>query len=331
MHEPGFWRRRPGTAAALLTPLAAGYGAVAAWRLRQPGKRAGVPVICIGNLTHGGAGKTPTALAVGELLRTADSQPFFLTRGYGGRLRGPVLVDLARHGAAEVGDEPLLLARIAPTIVAHDRVAGAAAAHSAGATAIVMDDGFQNPSLAKDLSILVVDAGRGIRNGRVFPAGPLRAPLDAQIERAQALMVVGDGAAAVAPIAAARARKIPVFFGRLEPNRRDLAAIVLQPVLAFSGIGVPEKFFATLDNAGIEVRARRAFPDHHAYSRADATSLLADAKAGGLVPVTTEKDMVRLAGRPDTAALAAAVRTLAVTLAVEDAAGFTDLVRRAAE
>jgi len=332
MREPGFWREPPGAAAALLTPLAAVYGCIAAWRLRRPGQRAGVPVICIGNLTHGGAGKTPTALAVGALLTTAGAQPFFLSRGYGGRLAGRVQVDAALHSAEDIGDEPLLLARVAPTVVARDRVAGAAMARASGATAIVMDDGFQNPSLAKDLSILVVDAALGIGNGRVFPAGPLRAPLDAQLGRAQALVVIGDGGGdgASAPVAAARTRRVPIFTARLAPDPSDLAALAGRPVLAFAGIGQPEKFFATLESGGVAVRARRAFADHHAYSPADAAALLAQANAGGLTLVTTEKDMVRLAGRPETATLAAATRTLAVTLAVSEPDGFADLVRRAA-
>jgi tetraacyldisaccharide 4'-kinase len=288
-----------------------------------------VPVICVGNLTHGGAGKTPTALAVGALLNNAGAKPFFLSRGYGARLGGPVQVDPAGHSAADVGDEPLLLARIAPTVVAKDRVAGAALARSAGATAIVMDDGFQNPSLIKDLSILVIDGGRGIGNGCVFPAGPLRAPLGAQLDRAHAVLVIGDGNAASAVIASARKRGIPIFTARLVPDQAGAAALKGKSVLAFAGIGNPEKFFAILDAAGADVHGRRAFTDHHPYTGSDAAALLAQAAAGGLVPVTTEKDMVRLTGRPETAALAAATRTLAVTLVVDDAAGFAVLVRRA--
>jgi tetraacyldisaccharide 4'-kinase len=328
MREPNFWRRPAGTVAALLAPLAAGYGCIAAWRLRRPGRRAGIPVICIGNLTHGGAGKTPTALAVGAWLKAQGARPFFLSRGYGGALAGPVQVDPARHSAADVGDEPLLLVRVAATVVARDRVAGAAGARAAGASVIVMDDGFQNPSLAKDLSVLVVDAGRGIGNGRVFPAGPLRAPLDAQLARAGAVVVIGEGDGALAVVAAARRRNTPIFSARLVPDASDVAALAGKPVLAFAGIGAPEKFFATLAAAGIAVHARRAFPDHHAYTQADAEMLLREAHAGGLVPVTTEKDMVRLAGRSATAQLAADTRTLAVTLAVEDAAKFAELLRR---
>ena len=328
MREPGFWHAPPGAAAALLGPLAAIYGAVAGARLRQAGHRAGIPVICAGNLTLGGAGKTPTALAVGALLKAAGARLFFLSRGYGGRLSGPVQVDPASHTASDVGDEPLLLARIAPTIVAHDRVAGAAAARAAGASVIVMDDGFQNPSLVKDLSIIVVDARVGIGNGCVFPAGPLRAPLGAQLDRAQALVVIGEGDGAASVIAAARQRGIPIFTARLTPASGT--AFLGKPVLAFAGIGDPHKFFATLTASGADVRARHAFADHHPYTGDDAATLLAEAQAGGLTAVTTEKDMVRLAGRPETAALVAATRAVAVTLTVDDSAGFAALMRRTA-
>jgi tetraacyldisaccharide 4'-kinase len=203
-------------------------------------------------------------------------------------------------------------------------------ARNAGATAIVMDDGLQNPSLAKDLSIAVVDAGHGIGNARVFPAGPLRAPLGAQFDRIQALVVIGAGVAASLPVAEAERRGIPIFAARLAPDPGDAAALAGKPALAFAGIGDPDKFFATLEAAGIPVRVRRAFADHHRFTQAEAAALLAEAEAGGLVPVTTEKDMMRLANRPETAALAAATRTLAVTLAVDDAEGFADLVRRTA-
>src|SRR6516164_9671279 len=184
MREPSFWWGEASLASALLAPLAAIYGAVARARFRARGRRAGAAVVCIGNFTVGGAGKTPTALAVARMLAGAGEQPVFLSRGYGGTLAGPVLVDPTRHRAQDVGDEPLLLARTAPTIVARNRVKGAAIA--AGASVIVMDDGFHNPSLVKDFSVLVVDARRGIGNGRVIPAGPLRAPLEAQLARARA-------------------------------------------------------------------------------------------------------------------------------------------------
>src|SRR5437667_724824 len=211
MREPAFWWRAPGWQVGLLAPAAAVYGAVAGRRLARQGRRAGAPVVCIGNPTLGGAGKTPTALAMARLLAEAGERPVLLSRGYGGALAGPLLVDPARHRAVDVGDEPLLLAQVAPTIVARDRVKGAAAALAAGAGVIVMDDGFQNPSLAKDFSVLMVDSRRGIGNGRCFPAGPLRAPLAAQLGRAHAVVVVGSSGGASGVMAAACACKIPVF------------------------------------------------------------------------------------------------------------------------
>ena len=272
MREPAFWWRKGG--GSLLAPLAAIYGAVAWARIQAQGQPAGVPVICLGNLTAGGAGKTPAALAVAHLLLAARERPFFLSRGYGGKLAGPVRVDPSFHHAADVGDEPLMLARLAPTIVARDRVAGARVARSAGASVIVMDDGFQNPSLTKDLAILLVDGRRGIGNGRIIPAGPLRAPLDIQIARAQALVVVGppDGAAKV--LATARRYGVTVFHARLEPDRNSLAALGKRKVLAFAGIGNPDKFFATLTEAGHRRSpSGRAFPTIIVIRRREAQAL----------------------------------------------------------
>jgi tetraacyldisaccharide 4'-kinase len=323
MREPAFWRN-PGGLARLLAPLAAIYGAVAAWRMARPGTVAGVPVLCVGNLTVGGAGKTPTAMALAKLLLEVGRRPFVLSRGYGGRLVGPTQVDPAVHGAAEVGDEPLLLARVAPTIVARDRVAGAAAARAAGTNVIVMDDGFQNPSLNKDLSLLVVDGTRGVGNGKVLPAGPLRVPLDVQLARAHALLVIGQGSAAQPVLAAASG--LPVFHGRLVPDASALAALRSQKVLAFAGIGDPEKFFATLAGAGIDARVRQAFPDHHNYRRAEAADLIQRAEREGLVLVTTEKDLVRLQCQDDVRALAQIARALPVALAVEEADAFREFV-----
>jgi tetraacyldisaccharide 4'-kinase len=330
MREPGFWWRATGPAAAMLAPFAAVYGGITAWRMARPGRGAGLPVLCIGNLTIGGAGKTPAAMAVAQLLREAGRRPFVLTRGYGGRLAGPVRVDAARHGARDVGDEALLLARVAPTVVAGDRVAGAEAARAAGADVIVMDDGFQNPALAKDLSLIVVDGRRGIGNGVVFPAGPLRAPLDAQLERTQALLVIGPPQGAEAVAAMARARALPIFHGRLEPDADAVAALKSRKVLAFAGIGDPEKFFQTLTDAGIDVPVRQAFADHHRYRKGEASALVARAERDGLIVVTTEKDMARIAGDGDAAALATRAQPLPVKLVVEEQTAFRDLILRAA-
>ena len=239
MREPPFWWRPAGLGAKLLAPVAAIYSVVAARRLRRSGQRVGVPVICIGNPTLGGAGKTPLALAVAGMLADAREHPVFLSRGYGGRLPGPVRVDPHLHHASDVGDEPLLLARVAPAIVARNRVRGAVMAVSAGASVIVMDDGFQNPSLTKDISILVIDARRGVGNGRVFPAGPLRASLGDQLARADALVVVGSADAGFDLEHEIAALKIPIFQARLRPDAGAVARMAKRPVLAFAGIGDP--------------------------------------------------------------------------------------------
>jgi tetraacyldisaccharide 4'-kinase len=273
-------------------------------------------------LTVGGAGKTPTALTIARMLTKTGERPVFLTRGYGGALAGPLVVDPSRHGAREVGDEPLLLARTAPTIVARDRVKGAGIA--AGASVVVMDDGFHNPSLAKDFSVLVVDARRGIGNGRVIPAGPLRAPVDAQLARAHALVVVGRSAGDCPIAQLARERGIPVLRASLRPDPAVLAALAGRRVLAFAGIGDPQKFFATLGEAGVALAARRSFADHHRYTRREATALCEEAERDGLTLVTTEKDLARLSGEAQP--LSARARALPVTLVFEDAAGFESLL-----
>ncbi len=327
MREPAFWWRQAGLAAHLLTPLAAVYGAVASRRLSRPGARAAVPVVCIGNLTTGGAGKTPLVLTLAKTLRAAGDKPVLLSRGYGGRQSGPLLVDPERHHAVDVGDEPLLLARAAQTVVARDRVAGAAAAAAAGTSIIVMDDGFQNPSLRKDFSALVVDARRGVGNGKVFPAGPLRAPLAAQLARADALILVGSANGAASVTDAARKRGVPVFAASLVPDAAAAAALAPARVLAFAGIGDPDKLFASLAAAGIAVVRSRGFPDHHRYSADEALALCQQADREGLTLVTTEKDLARMQGDAALAALAARARAFPVALTLADAAGFWRLLR----
>jgi tetraacyldisaccharide 4'-kinase len=322
MREPAFWWREPGLASRMLAPVAAAYGVVARARLRQRGQRVAVPVVCIGNFTVGGAGKTPTALATARILKRASEVPVFLTRGYGGSLAGPVEVDLARNNAEQVGDEPLLLANAAPTIVARARVAGAAAALAKGASAIVMDDGFQNPALHKDICLLVIDERRGIGNGRVLPAGPLRAPLAAQLGRAHAIVLVGPPSRGSEVGACAQKRGLPVFRAHVQPDPEFIAALGRGRVLAFAGIGDPEKFFATLADAGIAVAVTRSFPDHHVYTPAEAHALCDDADREGLVLVTTEKDVVRLRARADLAQLAAQAHALRISVAFEEEDAF---------
>lgn len=322
MRAPGFWwHEAPTPAARLLAPVAAVYGALAARRMARAGAASPCPVVCIGNFTLGGAGKTPTALAVAALLRDLGRSPGFLSRGYGGRLPGPVRVDPARHGAGDVGDEPLLLARAGPAVVARDRVAGAEACRAAGADVVVMDDGLQNPSLAKDLALAVVDGPVGLGNGRVCPAGPLRAPAAAQWRRIHAVLVIGDGAPGERVLAEATGRGLPVLRGRLVPDPAAAAALSGRPVLAFAGIGRPQKFFATLRELGADLRGTRAFPDHHTFTAAEVEALTAEAARRDLLLVTTEKDRVRLpASMP--------VATLPVVLALDAPEILADLLRR---
>jgi tetraacyldisaccharide 4'-kinase len=332
MRAPAFWWRPPGLAAALLAPFGAVYGAVASARLKQRGASTGVPVICVGDPTLGGAGKTPTAIALTKLLLAAGERPCFITRGYGGRERGPLLVDPAVHDADAVGDEALLLARMALTVVAANRVAGARFAAQTKPTVLVLDDGFQNPALAKDFSLLVIDGMGGIGNSRVFPAGPLRAPLAGQLAKAHAIVCIGKGAAGDAIAALAVKQGIPLFAAKTVPDRLAAEKLKGKRVLAYAGIGRPEKFFRTLAEIGAEVVEARDFPDHHPYSPHEAGELLAAAKSRGLVLVTTEKDQARIARTPDLAALHAASAALPIVLEFGDEATLmqhvTDALRR---
>ena len=297
MREPGFWHGPASLNSHLLKPLAALYGAVAAQRLQRKGSHAGIPVLCVGNYHVGGAGKTPTVLALAKLLRDLGERPVVLSRGYGGKLAGPVRVDPARHAASDVGDEPLMLAAAVPVVVSRKRADGVPLARAQGATVILMDDGFQNPGIVKDVSLIVIDSGRGLGNGQVFPAGPLRAPLQPQLARTDALIVVGSGSAAEAVAAEIAAQGKPVLSAHLKPDEAQVASLRGRRVLAFAGIGDPARFFNTLRSSGIEVAAQRAFADHHAYSQAEIQSLIAEAKREALTLVTTEKDLARLRDR----------------------------------
>jgi len=294
MREPAFWHRPSSWKSHLLRPLGALYGAVAARRLRRKGFDAGVPILCVGNYHVGGAGKTPTVLALVDHLRSMGETPVVLSRGYGGRLRGPVRVDPAKHIAADVGDEPLMMARHVSVVVARDRVDGVALAKSRDASVILMDDGFQNPAIAKDCSLIVIDSERGIGNGCVFPAGPLRAPLSPQLTLTDALVVIGHGAASKAIAAEVAARGGPVFSAHLAPNASSVAALDGKRVLAFAGIGDPDRFFRTLRGCSVDVVCTRTFADHHRFRQRELRGMLADAKARGWTLATTEKDFARL-------------------------------------
>jgi tetraacyldisaccharide 4'-kinase len=307
-------------------PLGALYGWVAGQRLQREGSDAGVPVLCVGNYHVGGAGKTPTVLTLTKLLRELGEMPVVLSRGYGGRLHGPITVDPARHVADDVGDEPLMLARTVTVVVARERIAGVALARSQGASVILMDDGFQNPAIAKDASLIVIDGDRGLGNGRVFPAGPLRAPLPLQLARTDALIVVGDGTAAAAVAAAVGARGRPVLVAHLEADAVSVAALGGKRVSAFAGIGDPERFFRTLRASGVDVVRQSVFADHHAFSQDEIVSLLDEAKRQGLTAVTTEKDLARLRGRGGVPDWARDIVPFAVTLEFDDVAPLRKLV-----
>ncbi len=303
----------------MLSPLAAVYGAIAGLRLRRKGLDAGIPVICVGNYHTGGAGKTPTVLALVALLRDLGETPVVLSRGYGGRLRGPVMADPDRHLAADVGDEPLMLARTVPVAVARDRLDGLALAKSKAATVIVMDDGFQNPAVAKDVSLIVIDANRGLGNGCVFPAGPLRAPLPPQVDRTDALIVIGEGNAGDAAAAMVAAQGKLVLRARLKADDAIAQSLRGRRVLAFAGIGDPDRFFRTLRACGVEVVRARAFADHHPFTRDDIEPLLIEAKRDGLTAVTTEKDLARLGLGGKLPAWAQGIVPFPVTLEFESA------------
>jgi tetraacyldisaccharide 4'-kinase len=298
MRAPGFWDRPPedpGLAARLLAPLSALW--MAATRLRRARARpyrAPVPVVCVGNLTAGGAGKTPTAIAILAALTEAGRAPHAVSRGHGGTERGPRRVDPERDRAAQVGDEPLLLAAWAPAWVARDRAAGVAAAAAAGADVAVLDDGFQNPTVAKDLSLLVVDATAAFGNGRVIPAGPLREPVAEGLARADAVVLIGEDAPAARTLAQCPALSaLPVLRARLTPLATGLS-LEGADVVAFAGIGRPEKFFETLRGMGARLVGALGFPDHATYAPAMLRRLAAEARGADAMLVTTEKDAVRL-------------------------------------
>ena len=290
MRAPEFWRT-DGVFARLATPFGIAYGVagrinfacVAPWRTK-------VPVICVGNLVMGGAGKTPVAAALGTEFARHGVVVHFLTRGYGGRITGPIRVEPQIHVATEVGDEPLILSEIATTWVSRDRKKGAKAAEAAGAEVIVMDDGFQNPSLVKDLALLVVDGEYGVGNGRIFPAGPMQERWSLGLARADAAILIGRDSAAIevelrAHLHVLRARFVPA------PGAERLAG---HDVVAFAGSGRPEKFFDTLREMGCQLCVARSFADHHHYSDFEILKLLDLAERYSAIPVTTAKDAARL-------------------------------------
>lgn len=318
MRAPDFWypkRRATPWQAVLLAPL--GWLYALAGRIRaafvKPAS-AGVPVICVGNLTAGGAGKTPVVIALLQRLKMRGVRAIALTRGYGGRESGPLLVDAMQHAFEDVGDEALLLAAHAPVVVARDRAAGAALAVQSGAQVIVMDDGFQNPTLAKSFSILVVDGETVFGNRQVIPAGPLREPVRDGLARADAVVLIGS---ADVP---SELEKMRVLVGRIVPAV-PTQTLQGRKLHAFAGIGRPEKFFVALEATGAIVSGRRSFPDHHPFSEGELSMLKAEADAAGASLATTEKDFVRIP-----AAFRAGIVTLPVHAAFDDEAAIEEIL-----
>jgi len=320
MRAPDFWVT-DGPIAQLLSPLGALYGL--AGKLRRATTtplRLSIPVICVGNLTAGGTGKTPTALAIASLLAKTGKKPAFLTRGYGGREAGPLVVDLKRHDALAVGDEALLLAAAFPTIVARNRPAGGVLAIDQGADLLIMDDGFQNPALTKDFSLLVFDGGAGLGNGRLIPAGPLRESLFEGIGRADLALIIGEDKTGLT-----QRLHLPVLTARLIPDPMDIAALKAKPLFAFAGIGRPQKFFDSLIQADLDLRGTAEFPDHHRFSAIDLADLHGRARAAQAGLVTTAKDLVRLAP-----ADRAGIHVLRVALTPDDPDAFVQAFSRLA-
>lgn len=313
MRAPSFWRHR-GVVARLLAPLGALYSLSVALKARHARPyRAPMPVVCVGNLTAGGSGKTPVAIAVAEALKARGKTPVSLSRGYGGRERGPAIVR-SHHSARLMGDEPLLLARAAPVIVSRDRATGAAMAADEKADVIVMDDGHQNFALAKNLSLVVVDGAGGMGNGMVLPAGPLRETVAQGLKRADAVIVMGGGTPDLGGYAG------PVLRARLEPLPHDLAG---RKVFAFAGIGRPQKFFDTLRRIGAFVEGAESYADHYFYKPEDLAALRSQARLKGAQLVTTEKDLVRIdPERRD------GITALAVRARFEDPAALETLLDR---
>lgn len=320
MRAPEFWTKDHWTArvlAGVLSPFGALYGLSV--RMKEKNARPFRPrarVICVGNLTAGGTGKTPVATTLGRMLADQGRRVVFLSRGYGGKHPGPLHVDPDKHSASEVGDEPLLLAAIAPTVVARDRAKGAALADQLGADIIIMDDGFQNFSVVKDFSLLVIDGETGFGNGRLIPAGPLRETPRAGLARADAVVHMG-GETALPAFAGERLR------ARIEPG--ESPRLAGRKVLAFCGIGRPDKFLRTLTGMGATLVDTRSFPDHHNFSRADVEKLKTRADSLAAILVTTEKDFVRLDADAREGVLPVPIRAV-----FDDTAACSALLRRLA-
>lgn len=329
MAEPRFWHSRTALTGLALLPLSAVYGGLEYIRRRfaQP-QHPGKPVICVGNLTAGGAGKTPTVRRLMQWLTEDGHAPAVLSRGYGGSEKGPLRVDPSSHQAAQTGDEPLMLAKDWPVYICADRAASLRLAVADGHDVLVKDDGFQNPTMMHHFNLIVVDGTGGIGNGRLLPAGPLRQPLSAALARLDALLVIGEPTHASLPplLDKVQEQKKPIFYGSTDIVPND--ALVSQRVHGFCGIAKPEKFRASLKANGCDIVAFTAFGDHHPFSEADAQKIL----ASDVVLVTTEKDMARLNGAPPGSAraqLAARAAVLEIDLLIEKQDDLRRLIAKA--
>ena len=314
VRAPEFWHNKGGILSFVLSPFGWIYSAITSMRAAaKPTWAAPIPVICIGNVVMGGAGKTLVSIDLAERLKAKGQNPHIIMRGYGGGMNAPTKVDLNLHNANDVGDEALLLARTAPTWVGARRADVAKHATEDGASVLIMDDGFQNPSLAKDLSLLVVDAAYGFGNGRVCPAGPLREPIKNAASRAHAVISLGGSLSE-------NVMNLPAFVGYTEPtsNATDIHG---ERVVAFGGIGRPEKFFNSLKAAGAELTETISFPDHHPFSDAEIKNVLAKAKTQNSIAITTEKDFVRIP-----AALRTDIMSFPVRLRWEQADAFEGFI-----
>lgn len=323
--EPTWWyKSRWNLLSAALLPASALYGRIAARRVtKQPVYRSKLPILCVGNFTVGGTGKTPLSIALADMVRQSGGEPVFLSRGYGGAQRGPLLIDAHHTTAHDAGDEPLLLARAAPTIIARDRVAGVRVIERdfPPETVVIMDDGLQNPALDKTFCIGVVDVRRRFGNGRCLPAGPLRAPLKVQLPRVNLILLTGEASEAEQELAIKDMTHRfdgPVLRAQVAPAG-DLLWLRGANVLAFAGIANPSRFFDLLEANGARLADKRVFPDHHPFSDADAASLLTQAESLGARLVTTEKDFVRLYGHEGArGGLRERAMTVPVTMVLQD-------------
>ena len=291
MHAPKFWFKKAGLRSMWLSPIAALWSFQTARRLKRAPQKIDMPVICVGNISMGGTGKTPTAIYLAQALNELGYNPFILSRGFGGSIEGPMRVT-PDHIAKEVGDEAVLMAYFAPVIVSRDRMKGGAFAQEQGADILIMDDGFQNPDLHKDMSIIVVDSDVGFGNGKVFPSGPLREPIQAAIKRADVVLLIGEGKKR-AEIETAIGSSLPIVSAHLAPVDMGVTWKDMR-VFAFAGIGRPEKFFKTLKNLGANVIVKRSFGDHEEIPTLLLDRMQNEAWSKAAQLVTTEKDAARL-------------------------------------